>query len=367
MAEERNEAGSRTEEPTQRRLAEARRKGDVAKSMEPPAFLALAAVSAALVWVGGAASRDIASRLMPFIERPDSFDLTGPGAARVMGLAMQAALPAAGIMAAAMLAAVAGNVLQTGLIWAPSKLAPDPSKIDPMAGFARLFGPDGLVNFLKSLAKVVAVGAVAWMVLRPRTESLMVLSRMDVTGILPLTGEWLQALAIAVLVVFGAIALADWLWQRQRFMTKMRMTREELKEDTKESEGDPHIKAKLRQQRMARAKRRMIQNVPRATMVIMNPTHYAVALRYVQGETAAPVCVAKGVDALALKIKEVALSHEIAVIEDPPLARALYAAMDVDDTIPREHFEAVARLVGAILGMGRRRTQAATPPRPARL
>ena len=367
MAEERNDGASRTEEPTQRRLAEARRKGDVAKSMEPPAFLALAAVAAALVWMGGAAARDIAFQLRPFIERPDAFDMTGPGLGKVMQLALAAAVPVAGIMTIAALAGVAGNLLQTGLIWAPSKLAPDPSKISPMQGFARLFGPDGLVNFLKSLAKMSAVAAVAWMVLRPRTETLAVLGRMDVAGILPLAAEWLQALAIAVLVVFGTIALADWLWQRQRFMQKMRMTREELKEDTKESEGDPHIKAKLRQQRMARARQRMIQNVPKATMVVMNPTHYAVALRYVQGETAAPLCVAKGVDAVALKIKEVALAHDIAVIEDPPLARALYAAMDVDDTIPREHFEAVAKLVGTIMGLGKRRNTAASPPRPARL
>ena len=367
MAEERNESGSRTEEPTQRRLAEARRKGDVAKSMEPPAFLALAAAAAALVWIGGATSRDIASRLLPFIARPDAFDLTGPGAGKVMAQALSAALPAGGVMAAAMIAAVAGNLLQTGLIWAPSKLTPDPSKISPMAGFARLFGPDGLVNFLKSLAKMGAVAAVAWMVLKPRAETLAVLGRMEVAGILPLAAEWLQALSIAVLVVFGAIALADWIWQRQRFMQKMRMTREELEEDTKESEGDPHIKAKLRQQRMARARQRMIQNVPKATMVVMNPTHYAVALRYVQGETAAPLCVAKGVDAVALRIKEIALAHDIAVIEDPPLARALYAAIDVEETIPREHYEAVAKLVGTIMGLGKRRAQPAPAPRPARL
>jgi flagellar biosynthetic protein FlhB len=367
MAEERNESASKTEEPTQRRLDEARRKGDVARSMEPPAFLALAAVAATLVWVGGAASRDIAAQLMIFIARPDAFHLGGADGVGVLQLALRAAAPGAAIMGVAAGGAVVGNLVQTGFIWAPSKLAPDPSKISPMQGFTRLFGPDGLVNFLKSLAKLTAVAVVAWMVLKPRTETLAVLGRMEVSGILPLAADWLQALAVAVLVVFGAIALADWLWQRQRFMQKMRMSREELKEDTKDSEGDPQIKAKLRQQRMARARRRMIQNVPKATMVVMNPTHYAVALRYVQGETAAPVCVAKGVDAVALKIKAVALAHRIAVIEDPPLARALYAAIDIDDTIPREHYEAVAKLVGTVMGRGKRRAGSASPPRPARL
>lgn len=365
MAEEREDSASRTEEPTQRRLEEARKKGDIAKSMEPPAFMALAASSAVLVWTGGSIARDMATRLLPFIAHPDSIEMSGSGAVQVMGAALMAAAPASAVMLAAMVAAIAGNLMQTGLIWAPSKLAPDVSKVNPGAGLARMFGPDGLMNFLKSIAKFTAVGAAAWMVLKPHADTLAVLGRMDVAAILPLSAEWLQGLVIGVLIVFGTLALADWLWQRQRFMQKMRMSREDLKQEHKDSEGDPHIKAKLRQQRMARAKRRMIQNVPRATMVVMNPTHYAVALRYVQGETPAPLCVAKGVDALALKIKEVALAHEIAVVEDPPLARALYAAMDVDETIPREHFEAVAKLVGAIMGAGKRRP--ATPPRPARL
>ncbi len=366
MAEERNESGSRTEEPTARRLAEARRQGDVPKSMEAPAFLALAATAMVLVGMGGAISRDIASKLQVFVERPDAFDMSSAGLVKVLGMALQAAAPAGVVMLAAMVAAVAGNLVQTGLIWAPSKLTPDPGKISPMAGFARLFGPDGLVHFLKSVAKMLAVGCTAWMVLQPRAATLVMLGRLDPVAILPLAAQWLQALGVGVLIVFGVLALADFLWQRQRFTQKMRMSREELKEDTKESEGDPLVKAKLRQKRMAASKRRIIQSVPKATLVVMNPTHYAVALRYVRGETPAPVCVAKGIDALALKIKEVALAHDIAVIEDPPLARALYATMEIDETIPREHFEAVAKIVGMILGVSRRRA-AANAPRPGRL
>jgi flagellar biosynthetic protein FlhB len=366
MAEEREDSGSRTEEATQRRLAEARRQGDVAKSMEAPAFLALSAAAAVIVGMGGSLARDMAGRLQIFIERPDAFDMTGPGAQKVMSLALQAAAPAGIVMIAALVAAVAGNLVQTGLIWAPSKLAPSTAKINPMAGFARTFGPDGLVNFGKSVAKLVAVAVSAWMVVQPRAATLAVLGRVDVAAILPLAMDWLKALAIGVMVVFGTIALFDFIWQRQRFMQKMRMSKEEQKQETKETEGDPHIKAKLKQKRIAASKRRMIQNVPKATMVVMNPTHYAVALRYVQGETAAPLCVAKGVDALALRIKAVALEHDIAVVEDPPLARALYAAIDVDQTIPVEHYQAVAKIVGVIMGASQNRRRA-PPPRPARL
>ena len=150
-------------------------------------------------------------------------------------------------------------------------------------------------------------------------------------------------------------------------MQRLSMTKEEIKEDTKQSDGDPHIKAKLRAQRMKRARQRMIQAVPKATLVVMNPTHYAVALRYVSGETVAPVCVAKGLDDLALKIRGVAEEHSIPVVEDAPLARALYATMEVDQPIPREHYEAVARIIGFIMGKRSPRPPARPPLRsPAR-
>jgi flagellar biosynthetic protein FlhB len=140
-------------------------------------------------------------------------------------------------------------------------------------------------------------------------------------------------------------------------MQRMRMSREEVKEDYKQSEGDPHIKAKLKQMRVERSKRRMIQAVPTATVVVMNPTHYAVALKYDASETPAPLCVAKGLDSLALKIREVAEEHRVPVIEDPPLARALYAAVEVDQAIPAQHYQAVARIIGFVLNAAKRRAR----------
>ena len=367
MAEE-PDRESQTEAPSQRKLDEARAKGDVAKSMDVPAFAALAAAIGCVLALGGSISRGMAVTLLPFLQHPDAFDLSGNGGQDVLRVALRAALPAGAVMAAGFGAAVAGNLIQQGFLWVPSKLAPDPSKLSPAKGLNRLFGIDGLINFFKSLAKLAAVAAVAWMMLRPKADQIAMLGRLDAAAILPLAMDWLKALGLGVLVVFGSIALVDWLIQRQRYMQKMRMSREELKQDTKNSEGDPHIKAKLRAKRMARSKQRTIQAVPKATMVVMNPTHYAVALRYVQGETPAPICVAKGVDALALKIREIAESHDISVIEDPPLARALYASIEVDETIPREHYEAVAKIVGVILGAARKRSETrARAPRPAGL
>ena len=161
---------------------------------------------------------------------------------------------------------------------------------------------------------------------------------------------------MSTLIFLGFTAGADFLWQRYRFAERMKMTKEELKEDYKQSEGDPHVKAKLKQIRAQRSRQRMMQNVPKATVVVTNPTHYSVALRYEPGEgDAAPICVAKGVDALALRIREVAREHDVPIVENVPLARALYAAVDVDETIPREHFEAVAKVIGFVMQKRKKR------------
>lgn len=364
MAEE-NDAGSKTEAPSQRRLTDARNKGDVAKSPDVSSFATLAAAGTVVITAGGLAAQQMATRLVPFIAKPDSIDISGFGGVGVAQAAMLAAEPALWVLCAAALAAVAGNMLQQGFIWSPSKLMPDPSRLSPAKGLERLIGVDGLVNNLKSLLKVLSLGFVAYLVLKPKAAMLQNLAALDIAAILPLSAELLKSLLIGVLILLGVIAGADWFWQRYRFIQRLRMTKEETKEETKDSEGDPHIKAKLRAKRMARSRQRVLQSVQKATVVVMNPTHYAVALRYVQGETAAPLCVAKGLDALALKIREVAEGHSIPVIEDPPLARALYASMEIDQTIPREHYEAVAKIVGFVMGRGRPR--AATPPRPAGL
>ena len=348
---------SRTEAPSARRLAEAREKGDVPKSPEVASTLALAAAALVMLGDGGALARGLADALLPFIAHPDAIDLSGRGALAVLHMAMRAALPGLGVLGAATTAGIAGNILQHGVLFTPAKLVPSFGKLDPFKGLQNLIGVDNLINFAKSLFKLTAMVLVVLMVLKPRAAALQGLSWLEPASILPSAMDSLRALLIAGVVVFGVCAAVDVFVQRTRFTQRLRMSREDLKRETKDSEGDPHIRARRKQQRMARAKKRMIQNVPKATLVIMNPTHFAVALRYVQGETAAPVCVAKGVDAVALRIREVAEEHKVAVIEDPPLARALYAVVDVDETIPREHYQAVAKIVGFVLGASKRRAR----------
>jgi flagellar biosynthetic protein FlhB len=320
---------SKTEEATPRKLADARKKGDVARSQDVGSALSLMGAAAVLLMGGSLFASSIAEQLLPFIAAPHAMvgGLQAGAGVEIGFTALWAVAPFLGaLMLATIVGGAGGNLAQSGLIFTAKKLKPDWSRVNPLAGVKRLFGPE-----LENLAA------------------------MHPAAVLPLARDLAIALMSSALVFLGFTAGVDYLWQRYRFAQRMKMTKEELKEDFKQSEGDPHVKAKLRQIRAQRSRQRMMQNVPHATVVVTNPTHYSVALRYEPSEgDAAPVCVAKGVDALALRIREVAREHDVPVIENVPLARALYAAVDVDETIPREHFEAAAKVIGFVM-QGRRR------------
>ncbi len=354
MAEE-NDAASKTEEPTPRKLEQARQKGDVVKTQDLGGLASLAGAATVIAIAGGWLSQNAAFALLPFLAHPEDMSLENGGAVQVARQAMLASAPILAMVGlAAAAAGAAGHLIQTGLMFTPEKLKMDPKKVSPLAGFKRLFSLDSFVQFLKSVVKILLTAAIAWWVLKPFLPQLSNLPAMDPAAMLPFSADILRRLVFAVAALLLAIAGADWMWQRQRFMKRMRMTKEELKEDFKQSEGDPHVKARQKQLRHQRARRRMMQAVPEATVVLMNPTHYAVALKYEAGDSGAPLCVAKGLDSLALKIRAVAEEAGVPVIEDAPLARALYAAVEIDDVIPPAHYEAVARIIGFILGAGRR-------------
>jgi flagellar biosynthetic protein FlhB len=355
-----DDSASKTEDATAKKLSDARGDGDVAKSPEVAQTAALAGAFGAVALGGGALARHLADGLLPFIAHPDTIELHGQAGAAVAWAVMQAAWPClAAVLGATALAGVSGNVVQMGgLLFTTAKLQPNLSKLNPIEGFKRLFGIDGLMNFLRAILKVLLVSAVAWWVLAPHAQELPGLVLVGPLAVIDYSVGVAKSLMMAVLALLALLALVDFLWQRQRFATKMKMTKEEVKDDFKQSEGDPHVKSRQRQIRLERAKRRMIQKVPQATVVVVNPTHYAVALRYEQGETPAPECLAKGVDAVALKIREVAEEAGVPIIEDPPLARALYANVEIDEIIPQHHYEAVAKIIGFILAGKRRRARA---------
>ena len=342
---------SKTEEATPRKLADARAKGDVAKSPDVAAALSLTGAAAVVLMWGGWFATSMAEQLLPFIAAPHTMLgglQTGAGV-EIGAIALWAIAPFLGlVMLATIIGGVGGNVAQSGLIFTAEKLKPNWSMVNPMAGFKRIFGPDGLFQFAKTFLKLLAVGFICWLVLRSHLRELENMAAMPPALILPLARDLAIALMMATIIFLAFAAGADFLWQKYRFAERMKMSMEELKEDYKQSEGDPHIKAKLKQIRAQRSRQRMMQSVPGATVIVTNPTHYSVALRYEAGD-AAPVCVAKGVDALALRIREVAREHDVPIVENVPLARALYAAVDIDETIPREHFEAAARIIGFVM------------------
>lgn len=349
---------SKTEEATPRKLEEARKKGDVAKSPDVAAAMSLAGATAVLLIGGGYFSRQMAEDMLPFLAEPHAM-IGGLQAGAGVEIGMRAVWAVTPFLAALMLAViiggVGGNLAQSGFLFTAEKIKPKWSAVSPLSGFKRIFGPDGIVQFIKTFLKLVAIGAVCWWVLKPHTRELENLAAMSPALILPFARDLAASLMISALIFLAFTAGADFIWQKFRFAKRMRMTKEETKEDYKQTEGDPHVKGKLRQIRMQRSRQRMMQAVPSATVVITNPTHYSVALRYEpdQGD-AAPICVAKGVDAVAFRIRELAKESGVPVVENVPLARALYAAVEVDETIPREHFEAAAKVIGFVM-QGRKR------------
>lgn len=346
----------KTEEPTQRRLDDAREKGDVAKSQEIPGWFVLASGLALISFAFPPMARALASDMQVFFAEPHNFDVD-PNA--VMRMMRDTAWHVTGIVglpiALLAVAGFAGHYVQQGMLFTTEKIQPKLDKLNPIEGFKRNFGPQGIANFLKGIGKMALVAAAAFVVLYPKREMLAGLPALDIASVLAIVRQSAIELMLAALIVYAIIAGLDYMFQRQSFMKRNRMSKREIKDELKQSEGDPMVRAKLRQIRQERSQRRMMAQVPDATVIVTNPTHYAIALKYEQGVTPAPICVAKGVDAVALRIRELAVEHSIPIVEDPPLARALHATADLDTEIPTEHFQAVAKVIGYVLSLAQGR------------
>ncbi|MBL8548469.1 MAG: flagellar biosynthesis protein FlhB [Hyphomonadaceae bacterium] len=355
----------RTEEPTPRKLEEARRKGDIIYTPEVGAALSLFAVAFGVAFLSGPLAGSLGRLLTSFIAAPESF-ATDPRALQSLAMTLTLrVLGALGLLALAfVLAALAARYVQDKPTFTSEKMKPTIDRLDPIKGFGRVFGQAAFANFLKALAKLTVVGAALAWCLWPHVEALAVLPNLDPAALLPFVKERALELLMTLAAAAALIAGIDYVFTRQSFMKRMRMSREEVKREFREREGDPHVRLRIRQLRAERAKKRMMANVPRASVVVTNPTHYAIALRYEPNEAPAPICLAKGVDEVALRIRELAEEHEIPIVEDPPLARALFASADVDEAIPREHYEAVAKVIGIVLRLAARRRSRGPANRP---
>ena len=348
---EAQEDTERSEDPTQKRLDEALERGDVVKSQEVNTWFVIAAGALLLLAFSGSMATGIATTLRGLIAHSGSIRVDGRGFVGMvekLGLEVIAAVAIPLLLLA--LAAVGGNMIQHRLVWSSESLKPKFSKVSPGAGLKRIFGKQAVANFAKGLFKLIALGAVMMAVLWPERHRLESFLMFDPSAILGVTTNLTLHLMGAVVAMLAAVAIADYFFQYRQWYQRQRMSLQEIKDEFKQSEGDPHIKGRIRQLRVQRMKKRMMAAVPKASVIITNPTHYSIALSYDRGMSA-PVCVAKGVDNIAFKIREVAKKHDIPIVENVPLARALYATVDIDEEIPVEHYQAVAEIIGYVMGL----------------
>lgn len=353
MADNDQHDTDRSQEPTQKRLDEALKRGDVVKSQEVSTWFVIAGAVLVLAAFSGGMSTSLTTTFRGLIANAHQIPLDGKGALSISGrLGGEVVAAVAMPLLLLALAAVAGNMIQHQLVWSAEALKPKLSKISPLAGVKRMFSAQALANFAKGLIKLVVVGAVMTALLWPQRHQLDGLVQTDILGTLALVKSLALDVLGAVVAILAFVAAADYLFQYRQWYERQKMSVRELKEEFKQSEGDPMVKGKIRQIRMARMRKRMIAEVPKASVVITNPTHYAIALHYERGMNA-PVCLAKGVDATALKIREVAEHHSIPVVENPPLARALHAVAEIDQEIPPEHYKAVAEIIGYVMKLRR--------------
>ena len=358
----------KTEAPSPHKLQEARKKGDVPKSQDIATLFIMAAGVSVLLTFGVSSAKDLSVYITAFIEHPEQIALDGGALQQLtfdiflkLGIMLSAGL------AAMFFAGLAGHLVQSGFLFTAEKMKPKLDKISPIAGFKRLFGAEALMTFAKTVLKLFVIAFVAYAILMPHAKEMSALVAMEPVALMPILIEIMIQLCFALIAVIAVASVADYMIQRFAWIKRNRMSLQEIKDEYKKLEGDPLIKMKLRQIRMDRGRRRMMTKVPTATVIITNPTHYAVALKYVAGETAAPICVAKGVDRVALKIREVATEASVPIIENVALARALFATVDLDETIPAEHYQAVAKIIGVILGVAAKRKSGNSPENPARL
>jgi flagellar biosynthesis protein FlhB len=346
-----DDTDDKTEDPTQKRLDDAHAKGDVVKSQEVNTWFIVAGATLILSTFSGSVGGGILAPLRNLIA--NAGQLRADGAAllalgNTLGYAVLGAIGVPLLMLA--IAAIAGNMIQHRLVWSSESLTPKFSKVSPAAGLKRIFGKQAVANFAKGVFKLAALGAVMMAVLWPERHRLESFLMFDPSAILGVTTNLTLQLMGAVVAMLTAVAIADYFFQYRQWFERQKMSLQEIKDEFKQSEGDPHIKAKIRQLRQQRMKKRMMAAVPNASVVITNPTHFSVALSYERGMSA-PICVAKGADNVALKIREVARKHDIPIVENVPLARALYATVDVDEEIPVEHYQAVAEIIGYVMGL----------------
>jgi flagellar biosynthetic protein FlhB len=352
MAEE-DDKDSKTEEPSQKKLEEALEKGQVVNSREVNNFLVLFFLTLIIIWVIPYTLGVSGMALKFFVENAGTIPLDqGMVGLVTKKLCNKFLIYLSPIFIMVVLAAILSSYIQHGeFIFTFEQLQPQLSRISPASGFKRLFSKKSLVEFLKNLAKISLVGSFVYFVINADIKQLGQYHTLTIGGILGQLQSMVNHVMICVSIIMAVIAIIDFSYQRFEHFSSLRMTKHEQKEEYKQMEGSPEIKQKLKSLRKEQAQRRIKETVPKATVVITNPEHYAIALQYEHNKMQAPIVVAKGLDLIAQKIKEIAKEYEIPIVENPPLARIIYKQVKINEEIPVEHYEAVAKIITYVMSL----------------
>lgn len=349
MAESEDDS-SKTEEASHKKLEDARNKGKIASTRELNHFFMLLAMLAFITSLAHVLSRDSLRMLSMFITAPDEVEMSVGGVNILMhqvvyGLISLLAIP----FLLSFAAALAPATIQRKWVFTMEHIRPSLDKISPLAGFKRIYSMKAMVDFLRNFMKIIAIMIIASSIAWPfRHELPSVIHATDKLAMVDYSKLVAKRMLIALTIFLFLLSILDYVYQRFILLKSLRMSKQEQKDEYRQQEGDPHMKGKLRQIRRERAKKRMMANVPKADVIITNPTHYAVALKYDAATMKAPLVLAKGADAVAARIREKATENKIPIVRNPPLARILYDTTDIDDEIPVEHYQAVAKIIGYV-------------------
>jgi flagellar biosynthetic protein FlhB len=353
MAEDSDE-DQKTEDASSKRLSEARDSGNLPISREVGNWFLFFGIIVSMSVAFPFLAKSLMKHLRLFIEMPHQLHIGDHSLQHVLGQTLlNIGLPVLLIFVILIVAVVAGTMVQTGLYAAPLKMHWE--KLNPVSGFHNMFSKGAIVELWKGFTKIAVIGYVAYLLLRPYVDAVDHMIGRDLTDISGALQEEAFGLMLTLMFVISLIAVIDLAYRRYEYFKSLKMTKQEVKDENRQSEGDPMIKMRIRQLRMEKARKRMMASVPKADVVLTNPTHYAVALRYDTEKMHAPIVVAKGADLVALRIRELAEKSGVPLVANPPLTRALYQAVEVDQEIPSQHYRAVAEVISYVYKLKKQR------------
>ncbi len=349
MAE--NENGQeKTEQPSAKRLEESIEKGDVPKSQELNSVAVIIAVLLVFKYYSGFMGKNLQEMMGYFYQNSSLITVNATTVPQIMELALTAFAGVVGpVMLGIILFAVISNVGQIGFIFASKALIPDFKKVSPMAGFKKMFSTRSLVELAKGILKIIIIASIGYFVVSSHFDDFLILSHRSILQISELLSDVILEMTFKVVIALFVMAVADFAYQKYEHLQKLKMTKDEAKDETKQSEGDPKLKGKIKAKQQEIARQRMMTDVPTATVVVTNPTHFAVALKYDPlDKSDAPKIVAKGKNLIAQKIKEIASQHDVPIIENKPLARSLFASCEIGSEIPMALYQTVAEILSEV-------------------